>query len=198
MSRLILYPGALRPSDIADDKILQALALSPTIKQFTFDPEPDLIEADKFQLGAENDEIALDGFNNDCIGGVVSAEYGVTTIFDSGTDTYFKLIADDKFQVNIRDAGEIEDDIPFVWSGRETVAFLLFFDGDVNFYLYHDETLYEFTESGGSPDRSEEDITLKDGRWERIDSFESVSNVVEEMIYLLKGTSLSGGAVESS
>lgn len=196
MSRLIVYPGAARQQDIDGDEIIRLISLSAQFKQWAFDPRPDLIESDRFQLGADNEEIVLDGFVNNCIGGVISEEYGVKTIFDSGGHTYFQLIADDKFRANIYDAGEIEDDIPFSWSGRETIAFLLVYSGDVEFYLWFDGIVYSFSASGAGEDKTQEDLTLLSGRYERLDSFEGVGDILEEFENLFKGTSLIGAGVQ--
>ena len=197
MSRLILYPGGVSSADVSDDKIVRAVALSTEFKVFNFNPRPDLILDGRYQLGAENDQIELPGFVQAAVGGVMNAEYGVKTLFDSGGHTYFKLIAGDKFQANIFDAGQIEGIIPFEWSGRETIAFLLQFDGDVKFYLYYDGIVYSFSQAGESPDQSNADMSLISGRYERLDSFSSVSDVMSELEYLMKGTTLSGSSVEN-
>ena len=195
MSRLILYPGGVSSADVSDDKIVRAVALSTEFKVFNFDPRPDLILDGRYQLGAENDQIELPGFVQAAIGGVMNAEYGVKTLFDSGGHTYFKLIAGDRFQVNIFDAGQIEDDIPFVWSGRETIAFLLLFDGAVKFYLFFDGIVYSFTQAGAGVDQSQTGLSLISGRYERLDSFTGVSDVLAEFEFIMKGTTLSGDEV---
>ena len=200
MSRLILYPGALRSEDLSGTDIIKALSVSPTIKQWTFTPQPTLVTADAFQMDCETNNPELEGFIPEgVIMGVVNADNAIQTLFENtaGAATYFQIAASDTFKVNFFDGGEIDTDIPFSWSGRQTIAFILSYQTSyIYFYLYYGGVVYEFRRFIETPSTADRDLMLKSGRWERLERFSGVpADITETFQYLLRGTSLSGSDV---
>ena len=199
MSRLILYPGALRSEDLSGTDIIKALSVSPTIKQWTFTPQPTLVTSDKYQMDCETNNPELEDFIPEgVIMGVVNADNAVQTLFENtaGAATYFQIAAASVFKVNFFSGGEISETLPFTWTGRQTVSFILKYGVNIDFYLQFDGTVYGFTQLVSTPSTADRDLTLKSGRWERLERVESIGDIIETFEYLHLGTSLSGIEVQ--